>query len=70
LLRRRYACTDEFGPFAAFAETSSRLTASSVVELMVHPGHPRYEKETEELRRTVNDDFRAQFQCISHRELN
>jgi predicted glycoside hydrolase/deacetylase ChbG (UPF0249 family) len=69
-LRRRFVCTDEFGPFARFSPISSLLNPSSTVELMVHPGHPRYENETEALRRSMTADFRARYQCISHRELN
>jgi chitin disaccharide deacetylase len=69
-LRSGFTCTDEFGPFSAFAGVSSRLPSSSTVELMVHPGHPRYEDETGMLSRLMDDNFRAKYQCITHRELN
>ena len=70
MLRGRYTCTDEFGPFAAFAAAAPLLTPLSTIELMVHPGHPRYESETETLRSSINEDFLARYECITHRELN
>lgn len=68
----RTSTTDEFGSLEDF---TSHITASdgagfegSVVELMVHPGHPDYEPETSCLRNGLSGWLRSQA-LISYRQL-
>jgi predicted glycoside hydrolase/deacetylase ChbG (UPF0249 family) len=65
-LRRNFSCVDEFGSFAALPHTD--LDPRSTVEIMLHPGNPRYDLETGAFRRSV-DNFRRQHQCITYRDL-
>lgn len=67
-LRQSFSCTDEFGPFAGFA--SAHLASKLTVELMAHPGNPRYADETQALAQCVDKEFRRQYQCITYRDLN
>jgi predicted glycoside hydrolase/deacetylase ChbG (UPF0249 family) len=69
-LRRNLICADEFGPFSAFASAAPRLRDGSTVELMVHPGHPAYIAEIEDLQRGVNREFLRKHQCITYRDLS
>jgi predicted glycoside hydrolase/deacetylase ChbG (UPF0249 family) len=66
-LRRRFSCVDEFGALAAFSP--HRLDPEATVEIMVHPGNPRYEGETELLRSSIDEEFCRQHQCITYRDV-
>lgn len=66
-LHKAFTCVDEFGPFAAFI--SAKLADNASVEVMLHPGNPRYEAETQTFARIVDSDFRRKHECITYQEL-
>ena len=70
VLRRHFTCVREFGPFAGFSSALPHFVPGSAVELMLHPGHDRYNGEIQSFAQTVDEDFRHRYQCISYRELN
>jgi len=63
-LRRHFTTTDEFGAFEAF--TPNLFEKDRTVEVMLHPGHPRYLQETETFLRS---ELMGKYPCISYREL-
>jgi predicted glycoside hydrolase/deacetylase ChbG (UPF0249 family) len=67
-LRKNFVCADEFGSFAAFSP--ARVPPRSTVELMLHPGNPRYQHETQAFQEAFSNDFRRQHDCISYHDLN
>ncbi len=66
-LHKAFSCVDEFAPFTAFS--SAKLASNTTVELMLHPGNPRYETETQTFARSVDREFRLQYECITYRDL-
>lgn len=66
-LHRNFLCVDEFGPFAGFAST--KLACNASVELMLHPGNPRYEAETQSFAKCVDSDFRRKHECVTYQDL-
>jgi predicted glycoside hydrolase/deacetylase ChbG (UPF0249 family) len=67
-LRQHFVCADEFGSFASFHP--GRVPPHANVELMLHPGNPRYHGEMKALQQALDSDFRHRHQCISYRDLN
>ena len=67
-LRKNFLCVDELGSFTAFHP--SRVPPRSNVELMLHPGNPRYEGEKKNLDELLDQAFHRQYQCINYHDLN
>jgi predicted glycoside hydrolase/deacetylase ChbG (UPF0249 family) len=67
-LRQHFVCADEFGSFTAFDGT--RIPPRATVELMLHPGNPRYDGEIQAFHEALDNGFRHQHECISYCDLN
>ena len=67
-LRRNFVCADEFGSFTAFQR--SRIPRQATVEVMLHPGNPRYEAETRAFQGALDDGSLVAHQSISYHDLN
>lgn len=67
-LRQSFVCVDEFGSFTAFQR--SRIPSRATVEVMLHPGNPRYRAEMLAFQAALDDGLRKRNQCINYHDVN
>jgi chitin disaccharide deacetylase len=69
-LRRKFTCTDQFGPLMPFLSLRRQFPTYATVELMVHPGHDGYIPELNALNECTSRAFLRKHQRITYRDLH